>query len=236
MHPDLTRLLDLQGKDIELLQVNGRLQLLDSELAELDVKLDKAREAIVAAQRAIDLEARRRDELEGKIEGHRKHQDKRREKLEFMKTQKEVANLMAEIDLAKGALNAEETEWVKSSDQVAQLEMRKVEAEQQVVAVEAEQAVARTAIGEQRNGLDAERKEVLSRRDASAREVRKPLLLQYEKLRSSTGNRSEVVVALSGPACGACFTTIPVNRRSQIKSGTVIEGCESCGVILYSAE
>lgn len=236
MHPDLIKLLDLQVKDIELIQVDGRLRQLDTELAELDVKLDKAREGTIAGQRAIDLEARRRDELEGKIDAHRKHQDKRREKLEFMKTQKEVANLMAEIDLAKGALSAEETEWVKSSDQVAQLEMRKVDAEQMVVAVLAEQAIARAAIGEKRAELDAERKKVLGRRDASALEVRKPLLQRYEKLRSSAGNRAEVVVALSGPACGACYTTVPVNRRSQIKSGTVIEGCESCGVILYSAE
>jgi predicted nucleic acid-binding Zn-ribbon protein len=236
MHPDLIKLLDLQGKDIELLQVDRRLQQLDAEVAELDIHLNKEREHLVAAQRSIDLEARRRDELEGKIDAHRKHQEKRREKLEFMKTQKEVAGLMAEIDLAKGSLSAEENEWIKASDQVTQMEMRKAEAEQRVQGIEKEQAEARSAIAEKRQALHVERKEISGRREVSARDVRKPLLQLYEKLRASSSARTEVVVALSGPACGACFTTVPVNRRSQIKSGNVIEPCENCGVILYFAE
>ena len=28
-------------------------------------------------------------------------------------------------------------------------------------------------------------------------------------------------------------TAVPRNRRSQIRAGTHIEGCEACGVILY---
>lgn len=235
MHPDLVKLLDLQAKDIELLDVDRRLQQLDNEVTELDLQLDKAREGIVAAQRAIAQETRRRDELEGKIDAHRKHQDKRREKLEFMKTQKEVAGLLAEIDLAKGSLSAEENEWIRLSEQVSQLELRKVDAEQQTLATEQEQAAARSAIRAQHEELDRERAAVLGRREASALEVRKPLLQRYDKLRASS-SRPAVVVALAGPACGACFTTIPLSRRGQIKSGSVIEGCESCGVILYSAE
>lgn len=235
MHPDLTKLLDLQARDVELLEVDRRLQQLDSEVAELDNQLNLSREAVRAAQRAIDLESRRRDELETRIEAHRKHQDKRREKLEFMKTQKEVAGLLAEIDLAKGSLSAEENDWVKVSEQVAQLEMRKAEAEQQVIATEQEQVTARAGISERRGELSREREAIAGRRSASAAEVRKPLLQRYDKLRASS-SRAEVVVALAGAACGACFTTVPVNRRSQIKSGSVIDGCENCGVILYFAE
>jgi predicted nucleic acid-binding Zn-ribbon protein len=236
MHPDLTKLLDLQAKDLDLRQVDQQLQHLDTELAELDQKLSRAREGIIAAQRAIEAESKRRDELEGKIEAHRKHQEKRKEKLEFMKTPKEVAGLLAEIDLAKGALSAEENEWVKASDQVAQLEMRKADAEQEALGIERDQAEARATISGKRKELDRERQVAMTRREASAREVGKPLLLRYEKLRNSATSRTRVVVALSGSACGACFTTIPLSRRTQIKNGAVIDGCESCGVILYSAE
>ena len=233
MHPDLTKLLDLQAKDIVLLDVDHRLQLLDSELAGLDQQLGKARDAITAAQRAIELETRKRDELEGKIDAHRKHQDKRKEKLEFMKTQKEVAGLLAEIDLAKGSLGNEENDWLRVSEQVTQLEMRKTDAEQQTLALEQEQAAERAAIAARREAIARERQEAQGRRDDSAVEVRKPLLQRYDKLRTSS-HRPDVVVPLAGPACGACFTQVPMSRRSLIKSG--IEGCENCGVILYSAD
>ena len=49
MHPELIKLLDLQARDVELLEVNGRLKQLDSEVAELDSQLNKARDAVVAA-------------------------------------------------------------------------------------------------------------------------------------------------------------------------------------------
>ena len=233
MHPDLTKLLDLQAKDIVLLDVDRRLQQLDSDLAGLDQQLVKAREAIAAAQRAIELESHKRDELEGKIDAHRKHQDKRKEKLEFMKTQKEVAGLLAEIDLAKGSLGNEENDWLRVSEQVTQLEMRRTDAEQQARALEQEQAAERAAIVARRVDIARERQEAQGRRDASAGEVRKPLLQRYDKLRASSA-RPDVVVPLAGPACGACFTQVPMSRRSLIKSG--VEGCENCGVILYSAD
>jgi len=39
-----------------------------------------------------------------------------------------------------------------------------------------------------------------------------------------------------GGACGGCHTAVPLNRRSQIKAGAVLEGCEACGAILYPSE
>ena len=47
--------------------------------------------------------------------------------------------------------------------------------------------------------------------------------------------RRDVVVPLVGGTCGACHTSIPLNRRSQIRSGAIIDGCEGCGAILYPA-
>jgi predicted nucleic acid-binding Zn-ribbon protein len=234
MHPELTKLLDLQAHDLELLAVDARMFELGTRIGTLDEELGKARETVNAAQRSIDAEQKKRDELEARTDAHRKHQEKRKEKLEFMKTPKEVAALMAEIDLARGVLSNEESEWVRSADQVGILENRKKELENQMSAVESAQAEVRADLKTQRDAIAAERQEVLDRREASAVLVSKPLLQRYDKLR---GNRkSAVVVPLAGPACGACFTQVPVNRRSQIKAGAIIEGCESCGVILYFAE
>ena len=41
---------------------------------------------------------------------------------------------------------------------------------------------------------------------------------------------------LVGGACGACHTSVPLNRRSQIRAGAVLDGCEVCGAILYPPE
>jgi len=44
------------------------------------------------------------------------------------------------------------------------------------------------------------------------------------------------VVPLVGGTCGACHTSVPLNRRSQIRSGAILDGCEGCGAILYPAD
>lgn len=234
MHPEISKLLDLQTHDLELLDVDVRLLEVATKISLLDTELGKAQDAVTQAERQIEAERKKRDELESKIEGHRKHQEKRKEKLEFMKTPKEVSALMAEIDLARSVLSNEESEWVKSADQVGALETRRQESEAQVSGVRAAQAEARAALDEKRQALDEERRQVMQRREASAIQVNRALLLRYEKLRGS--RRAAVVVPLNGPACGACFTQVPLSRRSQIKAGAVIEGCESCGVILYVPE
>jgi uncharacterized protein len=60
------------------------------------------------------------------------------------------------------------------------------------------------------------------------------LRTRYDRLRRSRG--TDVVVPLSGGACGACHTSVPLNRRSQIRTGQVLDGCEACGAILYPSE
>ena len=74
---------------------------------------------------------------------------------------------------------------------------------------------------------NADREETAGRLDRSLR-------TRYERLRKS--RLAEVVVPLILNGCGACHTAVPLNRRSQIRSGAVVEGCEACGAILYPPE
>jgi len=75
---------------------------------------------------------------------------------------------------------------------------------------------------------------LVQEREAAATLLDRGLRIRYDRLRRARA--TPVVVALNGDACGACFTAIPRNRRSQIRAGAIIEGCEACGVILYAAE
>jgi predicted nucleic acid-binding Zn-ribbon protein len=107
-----------------------------------------------------------------------------------------------------------------------------IEAERRLAELRESQKVARGEIDLRRAEAEADRAAVLAARDAAATEVNRALRARYERLRSVKA--VSVVVALSGAACGACHTTVPLNRRSQIRAGTLIDSCESCGVILYA--
>jgi predicted nucleic acid-binding Zn-ribbon protein len=114
---------------------------------------------------------------------------------------------------------------------VTALEKKVLEAEAGVEAVESAQAGERAQFEERRLALEAELAEAHRQREASAEQIDKPLRTRYDRLRRSRAR--DVVVPLVGGTCGACHTSIPLNRRSQIRSGAILDGCEGCGAILY---
>ncbi|HEX5386073.1 MAG TPA: hypothetical protein VFW66_05175 [Gemmatimonadales bacterium] len=234
MHPDLSKLLDLQAKDSAIAEVDRRLAAIDDEARALDRDRQRAHEAIDAACRAADEGRRRRDELESKIESFRTLQERRRQRLEFVRNPKDASTLMAEMELGRSVLVKEEGDWVRSADTVTALEAQVVEQQEKAVRLEQEQVPARAAIAARRSDVERERAAMQGEREASASLIERPLRTQYDRLRRA--RTSAVVVPLNGDACGACFTAVPRNRRSQIRSGVLLEACEACGVILYAAE
>ncbi|MGH7656931.1 MAG: zinc ribbon domain-containing protein, partial [Gemmatimonadales bacterium] len=119
-------------------------------------------------------------------------------------------------------------------DQAQAAHARIAEAKAAVEELQALQAEERTRLGAEASEVEGRREGAVAERKSSAKEVEKPLLIQYNRLRST--RKTAVVVALAGPTCGACFTAVPLNRRAQIRSGALIAGCETCGVILYANE
>jgi uncharacterized protein len=234
MHADLVKLLDLQSKDSAIDEIDRRLRALQAEVAALDQSVQRARDGLDGARRAAGDGVRRRDELEAKVDSYRILQDRRVQRLETVRNPKEASTLMAELELARSVMAKEESEWVRSAEAVTGLERKVTEEESKVAAVDLEQAPERARLEERRLALVAEREAAVREREASAEQIDKPLRTRYDRLRRSRAR--DVVVPLVGGTCGACHTSIPLNRRSQIRSGAIIDGCEGCGAILYPTE
>jgi predicted nucleic acid-binding Zn-ribbon protein len=234
MHADLIRLIDLQSKDADVAAAEQRLIDLRSETAGLDQALQRAREVLEASKRAAVDGQRRRDDLETKIESYRILQDRRRLRLEQVRNPKDASTLMTELDLAQSVMAKEENDWVRSAEMVVQLEVKVRDQERNLAAVEAAQAPERAEVDQRRTVLEAERDEAIRVREATAAQLDKTLRGRYDRLRRTRS--SDVVVPLVGGACGGCHTSIPLNRRSQIKAGQIIDACEACGAILYPTE
>lgn len=234
MHADLVKLLDLQAKDAAVVEIEQRIQGLQSEFATLDQALQRARDVLEAARRAASDGARRRDEQESKIESYRLLQERRRLRLEHVRNPKEASTLMAELDLARSVMAKEENDWIRSAETVTQLELKAGEEQRKLAEVEAGQAPGRAELDLRRAELEAEREVALREREQSASQIDRQLRARYDRLRR--GRSTEAVVPLVNGSCGACHTSVPLNRRSQIKSGQVLDGCEVCGAILYPPE
>ena len=234
MHADLVKLLDLQHKDTIVDDVRNRMEALNGEFAGLDRILQQAQNLLDGARGAAAEGIRRRDELEARVESYRLLQERRQLRLEHVRNPKEAATLMAELDLARSVMAKEENEWVRSAEGVGLLELKVEEEVRKLEALAASQIPDRAALEKRRSALGAELELANREREESASRIDRQLRTRYDRLRRT--RTSDVVVPLLGGTCGACHTSIPLNRRSQIRSGAVLDGCEGCGAILYPPE
>jgi uncharacterized protein len=234
MHADLVKLLDLQAKDSAVAEIERRLGALREETGVLDQALERARGVLEAARRAAADAARRRDELEAKIESYRVLQDRRQQRLEHVRNPKEASTLMAELDLARSVVAKEENDWVRSADAVTQAQFKAAEEERNVAVVAEGQTPERDRLAARHTELEAELAAARLDREESASQLDRPLRVRYDRLRKARSG--DVIVPLLGGSCGSCHTSIPLNRRSQIRAGSVLDNCEVCGAILYPSE
>jgi hypothetical protein len=234
MHPDLVKLLELQAKDVALLDADRKLDTVLADAEALDQQLAGAEKAVEQGHKAVAEAHRRRQELDAKIENYRKLEERGKARMDQVRTPKELAAVNVELDLTRQLLGKEEGEWLKLADQITALELAAKEADRRLAEMREAQQEARGAIDLRRAEAEGKRDIALTARDAAAAEVNRALRSRYERLR--TVKSVSVVVALNGPACGACNTQVPMNRRSQIRAGTLIDACESCGVILYAVD
>ncbi len=234
MHADLVKLIELQDKDVKVEEVQHRMEALNGEFAGLDGMLEQARDLVESARRAAAAGIRTRNELEARVDSFRVLQERRTLRLEHVRNPKEAATLMAELELARSVMAKEENEWVRSAEAVGSLELKVVEEEKKVEALAESQRPDRSKLEERRAELEEELREANREREESASRIDRPLRTRYDRLRRSRA--ANVVVPLLGGTCGACHTSIPLNRRSQIRSGAILDGCEGCGAILYPPE
>jgi predicted nucleic acid-binding Zn-ribbon protein len=233
LDPDLVTLVALQEKDQAVAAIELELKAIEPQVAALDDELARLDAELASARKGVDDAGVRRTELEGKIEGYRLMQERRRQRLEWVRGAKEAATLMAELDLARSVLAKEEAEWIRSADRVQEAERRVAEIEKRMEDLRVAQAPRR----EQITAIQAECQERLtharSEREEASRLVKRPLLSRYEKIRR--GNTPLALYPLHGDACGQCYTSVPIHRRKEVQGGQGITNCEACGVLIYSS-
>lgn len=234
MNTDLEKLLDLQAKDLTLLEVDERLAALLDEVSALDAAAARAAAEKAAVGQQLAAAGRRQRELESRIESYRTLQERRRTRMEQVKNAREAQAIMSEMEMARTVLVREEGEWIKCAEQAQGLEARAATAETALAELSASQETTRAELAARQEELQAERETALAARQESAAAIEKSIRLRYDRLRSN--RQGAVVVAVRGVACGACFTAVPMSRRGQIRNGLLVEGCEACGVILYAEE
>ncbi|MCX9190939.1 hypothetical protein C3Y87_05835 [Carbonactinospora thermoautotrophica] len=237
---DQIRLLDLQGIDSRLDQLAHRRRNLPelAEIAELDGKLAKLRDRIVAAETEEGDIAREQAKAEADVEAVRARARRDQERLDSgsITSAKELTSLQHEIEsLKKRQSDLEDT--------VLEIMDRREQVQRRIAELKAEQAEAEAArkAAEQRRDtafaeIDAQAATLREQREQVAAAIPGDLLALYEKLRQQFGGVG--AAALRQRRCEGCreeLSLVELNTIRQAPPDQVFR-CESCRRILVRTE
>lgn len=234
MAAELKALLGLQEKDQVIQAIEDELARLEPEVETLDREVAEAEAQLEAARNGITQAGDRRQEIEEKIENYKLMQERKRQRLEWVRGAKEASTLMAELELGRGVLAKEEAEWIRSSDHVQEAELKAAEAEKTLQELKEAQAPRREELAQREAEARERLEQARAARKEAARAVPAALRSRYERIRQ--GRAPQALYPLHASACGHCYTAVPMHRRQEIRNDTQLVMCEACGVLVYDPD
>lgn len=229
----VSALYDLQQTDSKIDSHTATIANLDNAIADTSV-VDGVRAAVSAAETAFVTARSRLRELEATAAQQEDHANKLEKQLYegSIRSQKEMAAAQTEINTFRKHKKETDDQSVEAMIGLEEAENALKGAKEKLAATEAEWQRAVTAYREERDRLEAELGPLKAERQKNLKMVMPPDIPLYEKLRLQKQGVA-VSEVLYGKLCSKCRMELPLVRQREIKGGTTIVPCPSCGRILY---
>jgi uncharacterized protein len=233
MHPDLEKLMVLQGHDIEAKRLRDEMLALPKLVLGLETKLTavKGQRAVVVDLIAKEEVLRRRQELD--VKDHQAKIAKVRKQMDLATTTVQVTAFEHEIGFAQSEISKIEDAELESMERTEALEGQKKLADEAVESaekiLERERGRAAETIALDKVALAA----VEEKRVAERAMIGEDALTRYDRIAKAKG--TAVSEALN-QKCSACQMMLRPQRWNDLRDRDQNEEmmtCESCGRLLY---
>ena len=233
MHPDLEKMIVLQGLDVEARRLNDEMAALPKRAAKLAAEGDTAKKQLAAIVEGLQKEEalRRRQELD--VKDHQQKAARLRKQMDVVTTTAQAAALEHEIAFAEGEVSRLEDAELESMERTETLEAQKKDAEETVANLtrryEEERASGAESLAHDREQLV----EVESKRAALRPQIGETSLSMYDRIVKGRGTALSEGV---DQKCSACQMMVRPQRWNDLRDRSNDETmltCETCGRILY---
>ena len=226
-------LLQLQEIDQEISQAESRLNALTPRITELRSPLNVIEQESSDVRGQLDKLKHHVRKLEHGAENKRGRLKQYEEKAQKSRRHDE-AQVKAETDLIRRAVEAEVAELDETTSQVRRQEMKLEDLQTRAGRVETEIAPHLQEIENERASIQQEIETLQNKRSQHAANMDKAAVRLYDRVR--TGKRAALAPLTQQGACGSCYNQVPMQEQTEIRLANGIRRCEACGVILYATE
>jgi uncharacterized protein len=228
---ELQALLAVQADDVVIREIDARRSALAPKMALLDATQKRAVEEVARTEAALERELTRQRVLEARLAETRTLHEKYVGVLNNAEKLREATAAASQVESTKRALADGESEALVISRRIGDLRTALAAHREVLAQISHEQGNARSEMEATLASIDAELATARVKRQLSAGGVGPALLSKYDRI--AARRQSEALIELRDFYCSACDTAIPLQRRPAFSTGSVIEPCEGCGVLLF---
>lgn len=231
MLPELSRLIDLQEIDREMLELTRELARLPQELADLSRDIEDLDADRTARELVLDDLARQRRETEAEMADLEAAIKASRSRLMEIKKDLEYQARLKEIAFQEDQRDQKEIRIIQILDEMEE-QKREVEALQERIAQE--QELFRQKEGESHALIEDLQKRLAvieAQRQAIHQDIPKTLLKRYDFIRQR--HNSTTVAEVQEGVCLGCHMNILPQQFIDLQKGVEILQCPHCQRILY---
>lgn len=212
--------------------LDGLAASLPAEAAAREEKLAARREEFDKLQKNLENAQRERRTLEASVDDKTQLLGKYRAQLESVKTNKEYQSLQREISLTKENISRAEDKLLELLDGVERTQTVIDENRRELEQLEADvvkanrEAEARLRDAEvQLIEVDEKRKRLIPSLSPSVRAEYTRLYERYD---------GKAFAAAAGGVCQGCYVNVPAQVVAELRAGSRLYRCESCGRFIFA--
>jgi len=231
----LRLLVTLQELELSIQRLEEAIAAKPRELEALTKRRDAVQARLLTRSTELDEVDKQRRRLEAEITQEQYNLQKAQRKLLEIKTNKEYAAMLTEIELIKQKISGYEDTVLQGMElaesgkgELQDIERQRTQEELGLAEGrrknEADLGILQQLLAEKRDG-----------REAAIRQLDRPLVDLYLRLLSA--RKGLAVVAIKNGACQGCFLNIPPQLVQEVRRNDRVLTCSHCHRILYwSAE
>jgi predicted nucleic acid-binding Zn-ribbon protein len=230
MNPDLAGLIRLQRADSELRRVEAELAQIPRRRSEIQASLAAERGRLDGARSALDASQKARRKLEGELQDLEAKRSKYKGQLMDVKTNKEYTAMLHEIEGVEREIRAREDLVLGEMEKAETLTAEVKREEGQFKGSELEHRAREKGLDEEETRLKVEAARQAVERDAEAGRLSPAVLELFQRVARLRG--VAVAEARDG-MCQVCHLKLRPQMYVDLKRNEEIVQCPQCNRILY---
>jgi predicted nucleic acid-binding Zn-ribbon protein len=232
MSPDLERLIKLQQLESTIADAASTIALHPQRVAELDARLNDARQLVEAARERLKANQNARRDIEKEVATYQGRLTKFKDQLSAVKTNREYQAMQHEIATAESDLGAVEERMLErmleADELTAKVAHADAELAKQSKAIEAEKAT----MSQEMVTVERSLAEATVARDALVAQTDPQLVALFDHVARARKGVA-ISTATRDGLCSVCHVRLRPSVFQHVRQNDSIVQCESCQRVLY---